>query len=197
MSESKQNQSIWLKMYTYAKKMCMLIVLLLLPCKKTDSVHDRYLFFFFCQKKRFPQLHPSLLPMLSLLLLVSWISMTFKRFLRLCSPSALYRPPRTLINMGTPYPRTPWVTPSRRVSTPPLWTSRNPNLLVGVNLDIGSAVNKELHIKVIFKDQIGSNLSKLAQSCPNLSRLVKTCLNLLVRANLDIGSKELIKDQIG
>ena len=154
-------------------------------------------FSFFAKKKRFPQLHPSLLPMLSPLLLVSWISMTFKRFLRLCSsPSGLYRPPRTLINMGTPYPRTPWVTPSRRVSTPPLWTSRNPNLLVGVNLDIGSAVNKELHIKVIFKDQIGSNLSKLvqscqnmpnlAQACPDLSKLVKTCLNLLVKANLDI-----------
>merc|ERR1712153_195373 len=90
--------------------------------------------------------------------------------------------------MGTPYPRTPWVTPSRRVSTPPLWTSRNPNLLVGANLDIGNAVNKELHIKVIFKNKIGSNLSNLVRSCPNLSRLVKTCLNLLVGANLDIRS---------
>ena len=162
----------------------MLIVQLLLPCKKTDSVHDRYLFFFFfCQKKRFPQLHPSLLPMLSLLLLVSWISMTFKRFLRLCSsPSGLYRPPRTLINMGTPYPRTPWVTPLRRVSTPPLWTSRNPNLLVGVNLDIGSAGNKELHIKVIFNDQICSNLSSLVQTCLILSNLVQTYLGLRRRA---------------
>jgi hypothetical protein len=101
--------------------------------------------------------------------------MTFKRFLRLCSPSALYRPPRTLINMDTPYPRTPWVTPSRRVSTPPLWTSRNPNLLVGVNLDIGSAVNKELHIKVILKNQIGSNLLSLVHTCPDWLKLVQTC----------------------
>ena len=38
--------------------MCMLIVLLLLPCKKTDSVHDRYLFFSFFAKKKVPSIAP-------------------------------------------------------------------------------------------------------------------------------------------
>ena len=29
-----------------------------IACKKTDSVHDRYLFFFFCQKKKVPSIAP-------------------------------------------------------------------------------------------------------------------------------------------
>ena len=36
----------------------MLIVQLLLPCKKTDSVHDRYLFFSFFAKKKVPSIAP-------------------------------------------------------------------------------------------------------------------------------------------
>ena len=74
--------------------------------------------------------------------------MTFKRYLRLYSPKDLFLPPRTLINMVTPFLRTLWGTNSK-VNTLNLWTSRNLNLLVEVNLDIGSAVNKEHHTKVI------------------------------------------------
>ena len=50
--------------------------------------------------------------------------------------------------MDMPFPRTPWEKNSK-VNMLNLWTSKNPNLLVGVNLDIGSAVNREHHIKVI------------------------------------------------
>ena len=50
--------------------------------------------------------------------------------------------------MDMPFPRTPWEKNSK-VNMLNLWTSKNPNLLVGVNLDIGSAVNREHLIKVI------------------------------------------------